>query len=70
MTQALLKSTKTKQKLYKKFIKNPTVENKTIFTNYRNKYKLVRIKTEQNYYISEFTKYNSDIKKPGKLLEN
>ena len=68
MTQALLKSTKTKQKLYKKFINNPTIENKTIFTNYRNKYKLVRTKTEQNYYISEFTKYNSDIKKTWQII--
>src|SRR5688572_16465383 len=68
MTQALLKSTKTKQKLYKKFIKNPTIENKTIFTNYRNKYKLIRIKTEQIYYASEFTKYNNDIKKTWLII--
>jgi len=68
MTPALLKSTKTKQKLYKKFIKNPTIENKAIFTNYRNKYKLIRIKTEQTYYASEFTKYNNDIKKTWQII--
>ena len=54
--------------MYKKFIKNPTIENKTIFTNYRNKYKLIRIKTEQIYYASEFTKYNNDIKKTWQII--
>jgi hypothetical protein len=65
MTQGLLNSTKKKEKLYVKFVKNPTPANKAIFTAYRNKYKVIRTKLEQDYYSNEFAKYNHDIKKLG-----
>jgi len=68
MTQALLKSTKRKEKLYLKYIKNPTTENKSVFTTYRNKYKLIRKKAEQTYYTNEFTKFNNDIKKTWQII--
>src|SRR5688572_4677741 len=61
MTRGLLTSTRKKEKLYIKYVKNPTAHNKAIFTNYRNKYKLVRQKTEQLYYTNEFIKYSNDI---------
>src|SRR6218665_673717 len=41
MTMALLKSCKKKAKLYKKFLKNPTPQNKLKFTQYRNKFKQI-----------------------------
>lgn len=70
MTRGLLKSTKTKQNLYKKFIKYPTIENKSIFNNYRNKYKLIRIRTEQLYYTNEFAKHSNDIKKTWQIIRS
>jgi hypothetical protein len=46
------------------------MENKLIFTRYRNKYKLTRIKTEQLYYANEFAKHCNDIKKTWQIIRN
>ena len=43
LTQSLLKSCKTKSKLYLKLLENPTESNKQKFTLYRNKFKALRI---------------------------
>ena len=68
MTQGLLNSIKKKEKLYIKYIKNPTPENKNIFTKYRNNYKVIRTRVEQSYYTNEFIKYNKDIKKTWQVI--
>ena len=70
MTQGLLNSTKKKEKLYVTFVKNPTPANKARFTAYRNKYKVIRTKLEQDYYSNEFAKYNHDIKKTWQLIKS
>src|ERR1043165_8156647 len=70
MTQGLLNSTKKKAKLYVTFVKNPTPANKARFTAYRNKYKVIRTKLEQDYYSNEFAKYNHDIKKTWQLIKS
>jgi len=54
MTPGLLKSCKTKSKLYLKFFKNPSLTNKQKFTSFRNKFKTLRIKAERSYYRSYF----------------
>ena len=54
LTKGLLKSLKTKDKLYKKSIKTPTAENKFKFKQYRNKLNhLLRI-TKKRYYKTKF----------------
>ena len=68
MTKGLLRSTRRKEKLYLKYIKNPTNENQLLFTNYRNKYKVIRINAERTYYTSEFNKYSNDIKKTWQII--
>ena len=62
MTTGLLKSCRIKSKLYLKMLKHPTATNKENYVKYRNKFKLLRIKAEKNYYASEFQKYNGDLK--------
>ena len=49
--------------------KHPAVINKDIYVKYKNKFKLLKIKTEKNYYASEFHKYNGDLKQTWKLLD-
>lgn len=70
MTSGLLKSCRTKSKLYLKMIKHPTATNKANYISYRNKFKSLRIKTEKNYYASEFQKYNSDLKHTWKVIRS
>jgi Reverse transcriptase (RNA-dependent DNA polymerase) len=70
MTSGLLKSCRTKSKLYLKLIKHPTSTNRANYIAYRNKFKSVRIKTEQNYYASEFGKRNCDLKHTWKVIRS
>lgn len=65
MTPGLLKSARSQEQLYMyiKFIKDPTEENKTRFTAYRNKNKSLRRKAEENYYFAEFSNAMMNIKK-------
>ena len=70
MTPGLLKSSRQKEKLYKKYLNNPNSLTKANFTNYRNKFKSLRIKAEKTYYESEFTKYNNDLKKTWRIIRS
>jgi len=49
MTKALLQSCKKKSRLYKKYIKSPTEENRIKFVTYRNKFKRIRKDAERLY---------------------
>src|SRR5688572_1861759 len=68
MTPGLLKSCRKKSKLYLKFIKNPSHDNKSKFVTYRNKFKTIRIRAERKYYESEFLKYSHDLKKTWQVI--
>ena len=50
MTPALLKSSKTKQKLYEKFLKRKTYENEQKYKNYKNRFE--KIKKASKSYIT------------------
>jgi len=54
MTPALLRSSKTTSKLHAAFIKTPTSATKQKYVTYRNKFKTLRNKMENNYYAAEF----------------
>jgi len=68
MTQSLLKSCKTKSKLYVKFLKNPAEANKQKFILYSNKFKAHIIRSEKDFYASEFHKHSSDLKKTWQVI--
>jgi hypothetical protein len=70
MTRGLLKSSKKKEQLYLKFIKNPSEFNRNKFVTYRNKFKTVRIKAEKYFYATEFDKYKGDLKKTWSLIRS
>jgi len=70
MSPGLLKSCQKKNKLYIKYLKDPTIENKTKFNIYRNKFKTIRINAERHYYAQEFCKYHNDLKMTWKLIRS
>ena len=70
MTGALLKSSRTKSKLYLKYLKNPNSINKSNFTAYRNKFKSLRLKAERNYYETEFNKHSLNLKKTWTIIRS
>ena len=62
ISRGLMKSSKTKEKLCKKFIKNPTKNNEQNYKKYRNKLNhLIRI-AKKNYYCEKFSQAQNDIK--------
>ena len=70
--QGLLKPCKTKSKLYLILLKNPTEANtcKQKFIVYRNKFKALRIRSEKDFYASEFQKHSKDLKKTWQVIKS
>ena len=60
MTQGISKSIEIKNKLYKKYLKNPSVKSETTYKKYKNKLKhLIKI-TKKDYFESQFIKYKNN----------
>src|SRR6218665_1404699 len=68
MSTALLKSCSKKSKLYKKYLKNPTTENRLKFTQYRNKFKLIRKECESRYHLDRFSECTNNLTKTWKVI--
>jgi hypothetical protein len=70
ITQGLIKSINTKDKLYKKYITNPNSENKMKYQKYRNTLQsLLRI-SKKNHITSELDSYKNNMKKTWQTLNN
>ena len=69
MTPGLLKSCYKKNNLCKKFLKDPSAENKSKFIGYRNRFKRVKDETIICYYSEKFTEYSNNIRKTWDLLK-
>ena len=71
MTTALLKSSKTKDKLFKHCLNKPADNEKRIkFTEYRNTYNRLKRLSKQNYYTTQLEKYKFDSKNTWSVLNN
>lgn len=71
MTTGLLKSSKTKDKLFKNFLRKPKdtcILNK--YTHYRNRYNKLKRISKQNYYAAQLNKYKCDSKNTWSVLNN
>ena len=68
VTKGILKSRKTKNKLYEKFIKNPNERNESIYKTYRNKFKKVK-KAAKKHYNKEFNERKGNLRYSWKLIK-
>ena len=68
ITKGILKSRRTKNVLYKKFMKNPTKRNKTIYKRYRNKFNKLTSVAKKQYYDREFSEHKSNLRYLWKLI--
>ena len=68
MTQGLLISCKTKQKLFSKKLKSPTLSNITNFNQYNSIYNKLRRKAKYVYYKDLFEHNKTDIKKTWGII--
>ena len=63
ITKGIAKSSKTKQKLYKKYLKRRTNETETAYKLYRNLFESIKRRSEQNYYSEKLLRFKNDPKK-------
>ena len=69
LTNALARSCNKKAKLYKIYRLNPTTVNKSAYTAYRNKLKVLLDKAEKSYHNSRFAAEAHSIKNTWKLIK-
>ena len=69
MSNALLKSCRTKEILYKKFKVSPTPQNKLNYCKYKNKLTSLLREAERTYYGTRFDQAKSDIKETWEIIK-
>ena len=69
MSPALMKSRRTKEKLYKKYITSPTPQNKAIYNAYKNKFTQIKRVSEKNYYSNKLQLSKNNLKSTWKIIK-
>ena len=70
LSDGIYNSIRRKNYLYKKFLKNPTLQNKSCYTVYKNKlYSLIRI-SKKNYLSKKFNQEKGNVKGTWKLINS
>ena len=69
MTPALLKSSQIKDKLYKKFQKNPTAGNKLNYNSYKNIFTKLRRAAEKDHLHNKFERAQGNLKETWKIIK-
>ena len=70
MTSALLRSTKVKDKLFKKFQKNPTAENKLHYCRYKNIFTSVKRSAEKEYLHAKLEQAKGNLGETWKIIKS
>ena len=67
ITKDIEKSSKKKQKLYDKFLKNRTSKNEETYQTYKNLFETIKRGSKKNFYSEKLQKSKGDVKKHGVL---
>ena len=70
ITKGLMKSCVKKSKLYRKYCKNRSKNNKDKYITYRNKLNCLLHKAEKSYYKDKFKLVSGNIRETWKLLDS
>ena len=69
MTKGLLKSSKKKQRLHEKFLKNRNPENELNYKQYKTLFESLKKKSKKNYYSDLIDSYKYNIKKTWDIMK-
>ena len=69
MTPGLIKSSKRKQKLYNKFLKNKSIINEQNYKSYKGLFEKVKKTSKQRHYSSILERYKNDIKRKWDVMK-
>lgn len=68
VTNGIITSIKTRDRMKRKLLKNNTLENKIAFTQYRNNLKVIILKRKHDYYKSKIHNCGTNLKKMYKVV--
>ena len=68
ITKAIGKSSKKKQKLYEKFLKNRTPKNEETYETYKNLFETIKRRSKKKFYLEKLQKFKGDAKKTWSVL--
>ena len=69
ITKGIMKSSKQKQKLYIKFLKNKSTRNETNYKNYKNLFEKIKNNSKKNHYSSLILQYQGNVKKTWSIMK-
>ena len=69
ISKGLKKSSKQKQKLYIKFLKNKSTQNEQIYKNYKHLFEKLRKKAKQTYYQSILKDCQNDMRRTWQIMK-
>ncbi|XP_065675798.1 uncharacterized protein LOC136092005 [Hydra vulgaris] len=69
ITKGIKKSSKKKQKLYIKYLKNRNEANLNVYKQYKNLFEKIKTNSNKNYYSNKIKNTNGDIKKTWDIMK-
>ena len=67
ITKGIAKSSKKKQRLYEKFLKNRTPKNEETYKTYKNLFETIKRRSKKKFYSEKLQKFKGDAKKHAVL---
>ena len=69
MTKGLVQSSKKKQRLYEKFLKNRNPEKELNYKQYKTLFESLKKKSKKNYYLDLIDSHKYNIKKTWNIMK-
>ena len=70
ITKGIAKSSKKKQKLYEKYLKNRNPKNVAMYKTNENLFEIIKRKSKKNYYLEKILSFKGDVKKTWKTMKD
>ena len=69
ITKGIAKLSKKKQRLYEKFLKNRTPQNKETYKTYKNLFETIKKRSKKKFYSEKLRKFKGDAKKIWSIMK-
>ena len=69
ITKRIAKSSKKKQKLYKKVLKNRTPKNEETYKTYKNLFETIKKRSKKKFYSEKLRKFKGDARKTWSVMK-
>ena len=70
VTKGIKKSSKKKQRLYQKFLKNRNVKNETEYKSYKKLFETIKKRSKKNHFSKLILKYKDNVKKCWAVIKD